>query len=500
MRNLYSSHQIRQSEENVARLANISLYELMQRAGSAAFEQVRRILPEQGKLLVCCGSGNNGGDGFVVATLALELGYEVDVLQSSGSPSTTLEAIQAQQQWRTYNRPLLNEIESDSHYDLIVDALLGTGLTGVVRPSLAKVIQTINDLKIPVLSLDIPSGLNADTGTILGVAVQASTTVTFIGNKKGLVTGKACDVVGELYLAELGVQQHFYSLEKAYAHIFDRDSAYKALPKRQHSSHKGHCGRALFIGGNQGKSGAIILASQACARIGAGLINVATHQQSVQGILSRQPEVMTIAVSSDAEDIKVTEAMGLATAIGLGPGLGCDPWAFALFEQAMRQHCPKVIDADGLNLLAQTNVIYDLHNCILTPHPGEASRLLGVSIADIEHDRYTAIRQLQSKYQCVVLLKGAGTLIADGSNTWVIHAGNSGMATGGMGDVLTGVILGLLCQGMPVVSATCLGAWLHSTAADLNGQQFGSVGMLASDLLPILRQLRNDPFYSPISS
>ncbi|GEA62266.1 NAD(P)H-hydrate dehydratase [Vibrio comitans] len=491
MYRLYSPQQIKRSEPKAAELAGITLYQLMERAGLAAFERLQSMLPNAGRILVCCGSGNNGGDGFVVARLALELGYEVNVFQPSYCESNTEDSAKAKQKWLSHGTIISSNIEELAHYDLIVDGLLGTGLTGDVRDNLAEVIRALNDSKLPILSLDIPSGLHADTGKILGDAVDATATVTFIGNKRGLVTGQSRDTVGELYIADLGVESEFKGLETELACIFDKNEAQGRLPRRKHTSHKGNCGRTLLVGGHEGTGGAIIMAAQASARVGAGLISVMAHQDTVIPLLTRQPEVMSITVGKEGDDERVIAGMHSATVIALGPGLGTDDWSKSLFKLCIEQAKPKVIDADGLNLLAQSNSYHNLSEGILTPHPGEAARLLGCPVQEIEQDRYTAIEKIQAKYQCVVLLKGAGTLICDGQMTYVITAGNSGMASGGMGDVLTGVIAGLLSQGLKPIDAACLGAWLHSTAADNIARQSGKIGMLATDLLAEIRSLIN---------
>ncbi|WP_040890456.1 bifunctional ADP-dependent NAD(P)H-hydrate dehydratase/NAD(P)H-hydrate epimerase [Vibrio ezurae] len=497
--NLYAATQIKQSEETAANRAGITLYELMERAGQAAFERVQFMLPNLGRILVCCGSGNNGGDGFVVARLALEAGYDVDVFQPEycirKNISPLSDCQKARHKWSTYNKSVLNTIEGDKQYDLIVDALLGTGLANNVRDNLAADISQINALNTPILSLDIPSGLHADSGAILGTAIKASCTVTFVGNKMGLVTGQARNVVGSLYVADLGIFPYFTHLEPTQVSVFTQSNAVALIPQREATAHKGNTGRALLVGGNKGMSGAIIMAGQACARVGAGLITVMTHSNSIPPLLMRQPELMSIAVErGDLQHIETLinpNTLARTGAIAIGPGLGMTAWSKALFNWVMATKTPKIIDADGLNFLAASRKVFDLRNSIITPHPAEAARLLGVTVADIENDRYGGLHQLQTKYQCVVLLKGAGTLISDGQEIKVINAGNSGMATGGMGDILTGVITGLVCQGLPAMQAACLGAWLHSTAADNSASAYGSIGMLASDLLPELRLLMN---------
>ncbi|GEA51396.1 bifunctional NAD(P)H-hydrate repair enzyme Nnr [Vibrio inusitatus NBRC 102082] len=488
---LYSPQQIKQSEPKAAELAGITLYQLMERAGHAAFERLQSMLPNTGRILVCCGSGNNGGDGFVVARLALEFGYDVDVFQPYYCESNTPDSAQAKHKWLSQGTVISSSIGELEHYDLIVDGLLGTGLEGNVRDNLANLITSLNQSNLPILSLDIPSGLHADTGRILGVAVVATVTVTFIGNKRGLVTGQSRDIVGELYIADLGVEPEFQSLETELAYIFDKEEARARLPERKHTSHKVHCGRTLLVGGHKGTSGAIIMAAQGACRVGAGLISAMTHQDTIIPLLTRQPEVMSISVDNESNNELIEDAMHSATVIALGPGLGTDDWSKNLFNLSIGESKSKVIDADGLNLLAQSASCYDLNRSILTPHPGEAARLLDCSIQEVEQDRYAAIETIQSKYQCVVLLKGAGTLIYDGQTTYVITAGNSGMASGGMGDVLTGVIAGLLSQGLKPIDAACLGAWLHSTAADNIARQSGKIGMLATDLLPEIHSLLN---------
>lgn len=495
MNRLYLSEQIKRSEAIAAKNVGISLFELMQRAGSAAFERLLTLITAPAKILICCGSGNNGGDGFVLARLAHEAGFDVCLCQPTFLGSKTEDSKKARQQWIDCGGYVYSEIDLSKNYDFVVDALLGTGINSSVRENLSSLITQINELACPVMALDVPTGLHANTGAILGNAVSATITVTFIGNKLGLVTGQAKSVVGQLYVAELGVKEVFCLLETPVAHVFDQHDVGTLLPHRSNTAHKGDCGRAVLVGGDQGFSGALILASQAAARVGAGLISAITHPNTISPLLVRQPEIMAMA-HSESNDCVIPEwshKLDTADAIGLGPGLGIKEWGSCLYQAVFSKapNTPKVIDADALNILAKQPNPLSMTNVVLTPHPGEAARLLNQTIAQIESDRFAAVNALQQKYQAVVVLKGAGTLICDGNNTWVVTAGNSGMASGGMGDVLTGIITGLLAQGLTASESARLGVWIHATAADKSVEKRGKIGLLASDLHQEIRILIN---------
>jgi len=491
---LYSAEQVKTGEQSAAKLESLAMYQLMERAGMAVFGQVVSHYPAAEHILILCGSGNNGGDGYVVARLAKQQNIRV-TLWHIGDPSRNQgDALLAQQAWLdiggTINAP---QNALPGKVDLIVDALLGTGLSGPVRPPFAKLINLVNRSTVPVVSVDLPSGLNANTGAIASVAINATHTVTFIGQKQGLHTGGARGVVGELTFAGLGVEKAFEQVISSNITTLNCDEMMAIRPKRYACSHKGNHGRALLLGGNNGMAGAISLASQACARCGAGLTRTLTHPNNATALIVATPEVMTEAWSDNLAQL--AQHINWATAVVIGPGLGASPVAKKYFQSLSQTTLVKVVDADGLAMLAQ-EPNHDSQR-IITPHPGEAAILLGCSNLEIEADRFEAVSQLHQRYGGVIVLKGAGTLIYDGTTTWVCTDGNAGMASGGMGDILSGVIGALLAQGLSLVNAAKLGVWLHSNAADRCAKKAGMIGLLASELLPELRWLLNRDEKSP---
>jgi len=366
---------------------------------------------------------------------------------------------------------------------VLVDALLGTGLSGEVRDPFATVINAINASGLPVTAVDIPSGLCADTGRTLGVAVHADLTVTFIGLKVGLFTGDAADHIGELVFNDLQASADIYSDIPIRARRLNPANLPRPAP-RPPTAHKGHFGHVLLIGGDQGFGGAILLSTEMALRSGAGMVSVATRPEHVPAALTRVPEAMAVGTSS------ANQLMGLLEKVSVlvvGPGLGQASWGRALLSAAANAALPQVWDADALNMLA-SGLVQLPKDCVITPHPGEAARLLGTGTADVQADRPAAALALSKKYSAVVVLKGAGSLIAHPDGRLALcHQGHPAMATGGLGDVLAGLIGALLAQGMEAFDAACLAVWLHANAGLQQGK-FGR-GLAASDLIPAIRQL-----------
>jgi NAD(P)H-hydrate epimerase len=360
--------------------------------------------------------------------------------------------------------------------------LLGTGLDRPVTGLYAEAIQAINAHSSPVIAVDIPSGLNADTGNAMGCAVKADCTVTFIGLKQGLFTGQAAEYCGEIYFAQLGVPDDVFDEVKAVAVRVIKSP----LPRRSRYAHKGDSGHVLIVGGDLGYSGAAKMAGEAALRVGSGLVTIATRAEHSGLMNLSRPELMCHGVETPEQ---LMALLAKADVVAVGPGLGQSDWAKALFNAAISSGKPMVVDADGLNLLAAAPI--NKPDWILTPHPGEAGRLLNYSNAEIQQDWFAAALSLQDKYGGVVILKGAGTLIASGHQLAVSNTGNPGMASGGMGDVLTGVIAGLLAQGFSLQDAAQQGVYNHGLAADLSAEKDGERGLLATDLMPYLRQLVN---------
>ena len=474
-----------------AKQAGVSMYELMERAGVAVFHSLRSHFSNARNLLVLAGKGNNGGDAYVVARLAMQQGMQVTVCEFAEVEQLTKDATAARDLLMAKGVvPTAWQEIIVADYDLCIDGLLGTGLSGPVRTPLDGVIQQINFSGIPVLSIDIPSGLDADTGSVCGVAIQASHTMTFVGIKSGLVTGVGRQYTGELHFDDLGIGYEFQRLAEFRGRVFDFQ-ALRPLPKRDLYSHKGTFGKLVCIGGNVGMPGSIRLTGEAALRSGAGLVKVFCHQDSAMSVMSGRPELMV-----EHRDEHLREILSWCTTIVIGPGLGRDEWSMktlkVVLDHALEKHKPIVIDADALNLYAQNRrFILPKHLAIITPHPAEASRILKCSVKDVEANRYAVAKTLANQYDCVALLKGAGSIVASQDNFWVCDNGNPGMATAGMGDVLSGVLGALLAQGMGLRLSAVYGMCLHSYAGDLASIEHGERGMLAGDLFPHIRQLIN---------
>jgi ADP-dependent NAD(P)H-hydrate dehydratase / NAD(P)H-hydrate epimerase len=491
--NLYTAAQVRELDRIAIEECGIAGIVLMKRAGRAAFEYLLQRWRDAEGFHIFCGTGNNGGDGFIVAALLAERNFPVNVWQVGDPAKISGSALRAQQ----FAEAAGVSIEPFSGVvppgGIIVDALLGTGLSGAVRAPFADAIAVINKAALSTLALDIPSGLCSDSGRVLGCAVQAAATISFIGLKQGLFTGDAVDHCGAIEFAGLDVPADIYRRIAPANRRLDLVELQRHLPRRVRNAHKGLYGHVLVIGGDRGMAGAALMAAQAAGRVGAGLVSCATQPEHIAAFVARAPEIMAHGIRSGGElDVLLKQA----TVIVLGPGLGRSAWSEQLFERVWRHlqdtNIPAVFDADALNLLAEGSIIgqpnYPMW--VLTPHPGEAARLLGVANAEIQQDRFAAARVLQQRYGGALVLKGAGTLVAGGESICVASYGNPGMASGGMGDVLSGVIGALLAQGLSADLAAAAGVCIHGRAGDLAAEQ-GERGLLATDLLPHLRELVN---------
>jgi hydroxyethylthiazole kinase-like uncharacterized protein yjeF len=461
---------------------------LMRRAGLAAWRTVLAHWPQAQRIAVVCGPGNNGGDGWVLARHAREAGRDVVVLQTAANAPRGALAQRMQREYVAAGGRIDDATSLPGPADLIVDALFGIGLTRAPGDGDAAAIAAINAAGAPVLALDVPSGVDADRGDAPGAAVRATRTLQFIAGHPGLATGAALEYAGARDVAALDVPADaFAAIAPAAERIAAQHLAYWLRPRRR-NTHKGESGRVLCIGGDHGKGGAIVLCADAALRAGAGLVNVATRAEHVGALLSRRPEAMTQAVDG-AEAL--SPLLDAADAVALGPGLGRAAWGRALHAAALACGKPLVIDADALNLLADDARALPA-GTILTPHPGEAARLLGIANADVQADRFGAARALCERHRCVVVLKGAGTLVAaPGAVTRVIDAGNPGMAVGGMGDLLTGIVAALRAQGHDAFEAATCGALLHAVAGDAAARDGGERGLLPSDLLAHVRTYAN---------
>lgn len=484
---LFGPDATRRIDAQAAQALAIPSFALMQRAGAAAYHCLRRRWPNAASVQVLCGLGNNGGDGYIVARLALQDGLQVQVLQVGDPKRLRGDAALAATEYRQLGGRVQSfKAESTLEADVLVDALVGTGLDRPLQGEWAEAVAALNGSRRPVLALDLPSGLHAGLGAVLGPAVAAAATITFIAHKSGLFTGAGPAVAGELELADLDVPEAAFAGVPAQANMIHQEEICAALPPRPRDAHKGRHGHVLVIGGDHGMGGAVRMAAEAAGRVGAGLVSVATRAEHCGALLAARPEIMCHGITVAAE---LEPLMQRASVVVLGPGLGLSDWSRALYNAALRFQGPLLLDADGLNLLAQQPARSP--HWVLTPHPGEAGRLLGETSTAIQQDRYAAAVRLVESYGGVVVLKGAGTIVqAPAALPRVCSAGNPGMGSGGMGDVLSGVIGGLLAQGLVAAEAAAVGVLVHAAAAD-RAAGAGERGLLAMDLMPYLRDMVN---------
>jgi NAD(P)H-hydrate epimerase len=421
----------------------------------------------------------------VLARLALEAKYRVRVLQLGDAGHIQGAALTARDAWLAAGGetvPFAAQALTDA--DVIIDALLGTGLERPLEGAWLGTVDAINAAPAPVLALDIPSGLQADTGCVLGAAVKADRTATFIGRKRGLYTGEGPEYVGHVTLHDLQVPETVYRQVTAEACLVTQPPLEPLDKPRPRTAHKGHHGHVLLVGGARGMNGAVQLAGLAALRTGAGLVSLATRPEHAAAVATTCPELMSHGVESGRELAGLLER---ATVVAIGPGLGRSRWARDLFSTVLQCELPLIIDADALNLLASEPL--QRHNWILTPHPGEVGRLLGMPTRQVQADRFAALNGIVNTYGGVAVLKGAGTLVGKAdAPVAVCTTGNPGMATAGMGDVLTGVIAGLVAQGLVLLQAATAGACVHGLAGDAAACA-GERGMLASDVIAALPEV-----------
>jgi NAD(P)H-hydrate epimerase len=479
---LYTAAQVRQLDRYAIEQEGMPGYELMQRAGNLAFNELLAAWPGAEQILICCGPGNNGGDGYVVARLALEACLQVQLIQLGDSGRIKGEAAQARKGFLDAGGEELAWKGALPEADVIVDALLGTGIEREVEGDYLACIQAINSHNAAVVSLDIPSGLNADTGTPMGEAVCAELTVSFVAQKKGLHTGIALDYRGRLSFDDLGVPHSAYASVNSQVSLSPTGIRFEPRPL---NSHKGMFGHVVIVGGGQGMPGAAIMAGKAALRAGAGCVSILTTPEHAALIPIHCPELMAHGVEQATDARPILEQ---ASCLVIGPGLGLGDWARRLFDVALEYPVPTVLDADALTLLAASS--RKGGQWIITPHPGEAGRLLNKDSRAIQADRFAAAARLHERFNATVVLKGAGTLVVSAEGVEVCPAGNPGMATAGMGDILSGVIAALIGQGMGLAEAASHGVCIHASAGDRAASR-GKRGLMATDLLEYIRNAVN---------
>lgn len=480
---LFTAAQIKELDNLVIQGFGIAGIRLMKRAAKAVVSVVEQQWPEVRSMTIFCGKGNNAGDGYVVAGIACNRGWQVQLLQVADASQMSGDAATARD-WAKDQGVNAEPWQGQSiEGRVIVDALLGTGIRGQVNADMSVAMAAINSCQQPVVSVDIPSGLSADTGAVLGTAVHADVTVTFIGGKRGLITGQGPDYCGQLWLSDLDIPDAAYSqVTPGLAVLKFSTQHVNMLLKPRLSAHKGDFGHVVIIGGDYGYGGAAILAAQAAMLAGAGMVTLVTRDEHLAPALARHPEIMV----RTAKD-QVSELIEQATVVVCGPGLGQYAWGYQLFILALQAKNKLLLDADALNFLAgERQLIARLAttsaDVILTPHPGEAARLLQCGSADIMADRYAAVQNLTASTKSWLVLKGAGSVLGAPQQgcIGVCAHGNPGMATAGMGDVLSGLLAGLWGQGLDTVEALKAGVCVHSAAADQLALEMGRRGVLAS--------------------
>lgn len=494
---LHTVDSVKRIEQRAMQQMGLTSCDFMRQAASAILTE---LLDEFGRpegLTIFCGSGSNAGDGYMLAELAANDAIPVQVFELGAvdtlSPSVAqarLAALKSPAQLSVYSQSM--QISAG----IVIDALIGTGLRGSLKELYRQAIRQINDCDFPVVAIDVPSGLDGDTGNVSDDAVIADLTITFIAPKQGLFTGRGPVCCGVVVWHSLNVPPEAYGAQPPSVYRMKLPALLEQLPLRPRDAHKAQFGHVMVIGGDIGFGGAAIMAAQASVRAGAGLVSMATRPEHVPPMLARQPEVMAVGVVSGQE---LQPLLKRSNVLVIGPGLGQSAWSEQLLQKAFDTRLPMVVDADALNILASGRVVSDPAKAqwIMTPHPGEAARLLDISVREVEANRFAAVRKLHEKYSAVVVLKGVGSLVTCDTlgGVSVCPYGNPGMASGGMGDILSGVIGALLAQGLTLHGAAELGCCLHSYAADMASQQYGEHGLAATDLLTFIRgQLNNRDF------
>ncbi|TMO55000.1 NAD(P)H-hydrate dehydratase [Pseudoalteromonas phenolica] len=477
----YLAQQVQAYEAQAAQKMGLSLWQLMQRAGEALFCLFDAEFVDAERILILAGKGNNAGDAYLLAAHLQQTGRQVVVY--SVFPPTLLEG----NALKAYQHAKLCEVEfsagwpQQQKFDVIVDGIFGTGFKGDLSAPLISIFNQCEKSTAIKVSIDVPSGVNANSSEVAIGAFRADVTLTFIALKQGLLTGKATAHCGRLYLAELGVAEAFSELVQPSATYLNQQTHLANNPVRTIDTYKNQCGHVLLIGGGKGMAGAIRLAAEACLRSGAGLVSVATHPDNVAMVLQGRYELMVHGVENNTDLLAL---MNKADVLVLGPGLGQSSWAEALFDTALQFSGEIVVDADGLNLLAKRPK--KLPKCVLTPHEGEARRLLDTHCN--MSARFEVVKLLHEKYMATAVLKGPGSLIYDGNCTAINRSGTAAMASAGMGDVLSGMIAALIAQGLAPSIAAQLAVYIHGLAAQIAAKD-GAKGLLASDLFVYIRRL-----------
>ena len=493
---LFSTEQVRAIDARLISEGFASGFDLMERAGQQAFEVIESMIKGHAYVVILCGTGNNGGDGWIIGREAIRAGFSPQVFLIGDEAKITGDSRRALDSFRSEGGRIGDATELRqfifSEDTLVIDAVIGSGFAGDLRAEHIDLATRLNESRSHVVAIDCPTGLDADTGMPKPVAVKAVLTLTFIAYRQGFFTGESADYTGAIQLCDLGVPESVLADVPNGAKKISPGAGMRHSLKRKNNFHKGLGGHVLVVGGNSGLGGAAILAAEAALRIGAGKVTLASRASTVCAANARCPALMAITIDDPQQLNALCEE---ATVILVGPGLGQCDWARNCLKQVLASRSSLVIDADALNLIAQGNgnLLGREGWPVITPHPGEAARLLGITTAEIGRDRFAAVRSLAKFANGTALLKGAGTLVASDQAKGVVGvctSGNPYMATAGSGDVLSGLIAGLAAQGLSPVLATELAVYLHASAADEWVAAHGRC-LIATDIIDALPRAMN---------
>ncbi|MDI3480966.1 MAG: ADP-dependent NAD(P)H-hydrate dehydratase / NAD(P)H-hydrate epimerase [Tepidanaerobacteraceae bacterium] len=484
--------------ENAGREVAIAVKRICERMAAE-----KRIFKHEAKIAIFCGKGNNGGDGFVAARHLANMGFKPEVFLVAAAEEIKGDAAANYRIILNMNIPV-HPVRDEKHLEIarilakssaaVVDAIFGTGLKGEVQGVSRKVIELINELEVPVVSVDIPSGISGRTGKVLGAAVKAEETVTMALPKLGLVIYPGAAYAGRISVADIGMPFQIIRQASAEAEVLENNAIRNFFVPYPPDAHKGTFGRVFILAGSLGFTGAAALAGLAAIRSGAGLVTVGVPE-SLNDILEvKLTEAMTLPLPETPERglcitalEKALEFSARCDAVALGPGLSQQEETAEFVRQFVKQcPVPMVIDADGLNVLAKKPAAFNAP-AVITPHPGEMARLLGTTADEVQQDRLKAVREAARRFGCTALLKGARTLIASSEGRLFINpTGNPGMATGGSGDVLCGMIAAFLARGMSPDQAAAAGVYIHGLAGDIAAEREGQLSMTAGDIIKYL--------------
>lgn len=468
---------------------------LMERAALAVVEEIERIDRRKGRILIAVEGGNNGGDGLAAARMLSERGYPVDIYYVGGIPHVSPQ-FESQRNILTQIGQRLRKTIPNRDYAIIVDGIFGVGLSREVTGSQKKAIESLNQMKGIKVAIDIPSGLDATTGEILGTAFRADYTVTFGLKKLGMFFGAGIDCCGEIICKNIGFPKVSIQSVKPKIYAYEPQDLVK-LPKRFNNSNKGSYGKVAVIAGSKNMSGAAFLCSKAAYSTGVGLVKIYTHESNRVVLQSQLPEAVMMTYDDYEGALScVEDAVKWASVIVVGPGLGVDSTSERmLYELLLNSEVPMVLDADALNILS--NNMGMLKACsvpiVMTPHMMEMSRLIGKDVSKIAKDRFAIAKRFAKEYEVCLVLKDAKSIVTNGGEqTYMNLAGNNGMSTGGSGDVLAGIIAGMLAGGLDLFEAAQIGTYVHCLAGDKAAEKKGKYAMLASDIISSLGEVMKD--------